>query len=123
MHVLYIDDSESDRVLAHEYFSPDQDYAIVCVSSTDLALDLLLESRFDMLVSDIIMPRDDGLLLGEVLKDKGIDMPYILISGIAVFEDFKPQTIYKNYLGFMLKPLTPKTLAAFLRTVKWKNLH
>src|SRR5260370_17628390 len=56
--------------------------AVVC-DNADRALDLAKAQRFDMILSDVVMPGKDGLTLLAELKSAGAPTPHLLVSGPA----------------------------------------
>src|SRR5437588_1308434 len=92
--------SRAFRLAGHE--------AVVC-DNADRALELARTQRFDMILSDVVMPGKDGLtLLGE-LKSAGIQTPVIMVSGQAHIE----MAVKATRLGavdFLEKPLSTEKL-------------
>src|SRR5260370_17166910 len=59
--------------------------AVVC-DNADRALDLAKAQRFDMILSDVVMPGKDGLTLLAELKSAGVQTPVVIVSGQANIE-------------------------------------
>ena len=51
------------------------------------ALDLLDETHVDLLVSDVMMPRMDGMELTRALRDAGWDLPILMLTAKQAVED------------------------------------
>ena len=56
---------------------------VITASDGDLALDLLGETRVDVLVSDVVMPGIDGVELLEAIRARRPGLPVVLMSGYA----------------------------------------
>jgi len=82
------------------------------------ALDLILESSPDLLVTDIRMPGLNGIELGRRARDSHPDIEIILISGFSEFE-YAQDGIELGVLGYLLKPIQQDQLEQLLkRTVE-----
>ncbi len=59
-------------------------YRVEHVLNADAALNLLDHRRFDLVLSDIIMPgRYDGLALARLLRQRAPDLPVLLVTGYS----------------------------------------
>ncbi len=74
------------------------------------ALRALEHGRFDIVVSDIVMPEMDGIELLEQLRRTAPDMPILLITGYAELANELPV-----HVPLMHKPFTPTELDSRLR--------
>lgn len=81
--ILHVDDEEDYLDLAKSFLEDINDNLHVsAVSSPIEALNILeSENSVDVIVSDLYMPKMTGLELREILKKKGINTPFILLSG------------------------------------------
>lgn len=73
------------------------------------AMEEILEKKPDILISDIRMPGLNGLQLLEKLREKGIDMKVIFISGYAEFE-YAQSAIRMGTFDYLLKPVEQEKL-------------
>ena len=89
----------------------------------DRALELAKAQRFDVILSDVVMPGKDGLTLLAELKAAGVAAPVVMISGQASIE----MAVRATRLGavdFLEKPLsTEKLLVTVENTVKLSRLE
>src|SRR5437867_11785874 len=85
--------------------------------------ELIGSRRFDMILSDVVMPGRDGLSLLEELKGLGIAVPVVMISGQANIE----MAVRATRLGavdFLEKPLsTDKLLLTVGNVLKLARLE
>jgi len=79
--VLYVDDEEDLLGIARLYLEDDHDLHVDTISSAVLALEKLTATRYDVIVSDYMMPAMNGIdFLMEIRRRYG-DLPYILFTG------------------------------------------
>src|SRR6185369_5057193 len=73
------------------------------------ALELLAQQRFDVLVSDIVMPGMNGLKLLHAVRERDLDLPVILVTGNP---DIKTATLAVEYGAFqyLIKPVAIERL-------------
>ena len=80
-HILVVDDEEPIRVLLDRFLSQD-DYRIVTASDVEQALAMLSEQTIDLILLDLHMPGPyDGEELLFLLRDRGDEIPIIVVSG------------------------------------------
>ncbi|MGA2808163.1 MAG: sigma-54 dependent transcriptional regulator [Terracidiphilus sp.] len=73
------------------------------------ALELALAQPFDLILSDVVMPRRDGLALLEDLKTAGVAAPVVMMSGQAHIE-MAVRATRLGALDFLEKPLSSEKL-------------
>src|ERR1700685_1935397 len=95
------------RLAGHEAVGCDQ---------ADRALELAKSQRFDVILSDVVMPGKDGLTLLAELKAAGVAAPVVMISGQANVE----MAVRATRLGaadFLEKPLSTEKLLVTVENV------
>ena len=87
LHVLVIEDSEDDAALLEIELSR-AGYAPECHRvETPEALSAALERRgWDLVIADYHLPRFDGLAALGMVKETGLDLPFIIVSGYITDE-------------------------------------
>ena len=92
-------------------------------SSAAVALEALQEQRFDLVLSDVVMPDMDGIaLLGEI-RALGLATPVVMVSGQATVE-MAVRSTKLGALDFLEKPLsTEKLLLTLDNAVKIARLE
>src|SRR5438034_2704110 len=83
--LLIVDDDPNTLASLARAFRLAGHEATVC-DSVARAVELIGTRRFDMILSDVVMPGRDGLSLLEELKALGISVPVVMISGQANIE-------------------------------------
>lgn len=89
------------------------DLAITMCNTGQVALDLLKEKDFDLVISDIHMPDINGIAIYEYLKLNGLEKKLIMVSGAHYREDVA-EFLKVNGITFLQKPFE---LMEFKRTV------
>jgi PAS domain S-box-containing protein len=82
---------------------------VISVSSGQEALELFKQRDFDMVVSDISMPKLDGLELSSKIKSISPDTPIILTTAHSEPENLM-KAINSGVDGYLIKPLNPQLL-------------
>jgi DNA-binding NtrC family response regulator len=121
-HLLIVDDDANTLASLARAFRMAGHEATVC-DNAGRALELLKSQPFDMMLSDVVMPGKDGLTLLEELRQIGIALPVVMISGQANIE----MAVRATRLGavdFLEKPLsTDKLLLTVDNVLKLKRLE
>ncbi len=120
--LLLVDDDANTLASLARAFRLAGHEAVVC-DQADRALELAKAQRFDVILSDVVMPGKDGLTLLAELKAAGVAAPVVMISGQASIE----MAVRATRLGavdFLEKPLsTEKLLMTVENTVKLARLE
>ena len=106
--ILIVDDEANTLASLSRAFRLAGHEAVVCDNAAR-ALELAQAQPFDLILSDVVMPKRDGLLLLEDLKNAGVATPVVMMSGQAHIE----MAVCATRLGaldFLEKPLTTEKL-------------
>jgi two-component system, NtrC family, nitrogen regulation response regulator NtrX len=106
--ILVIDDDPNTLASLARAFRLAGHEAVVCDSATR-ALELAKSQRFDLILSDVVMPGKDGIALLEELKKTGVASPVVMMSGQASIE----MAVRATKLGavdFLEKPISTDKL-------------
>ena len=107
-HLLIVDDDPNTLASLSRAFRLAGHEASVCDNAVR-ALDLLRTEKFDLILSDVVMPGKSGLEFLEDLKNAGVKTPIVLISGQANIE-MAVQATKLGALDFLEKPLSSDKL-------------
>ena len=107
-HLLLIDDDPNTLASLSRAFRLAGHEATVC-DNANRAMELLQSQRFDLILSDVVMPGKSGMELLEELKKSGLQTPIVLISGQANIE-MAVKATRLGALDFLEKPLTTDKL-------------
>ena len=120
--LLLVDDDANTLASLARAFRLAGHEAVVC-DNADRALELAKTQRFDMVLSDVVMPAKDGLTLLAELRTAGIQTPVVMVSGQANIE-MAVRATRLGAIDFLEKPLsTEKLLMTLENTVKLSRLE
>jgi two-component system nitrogen regulation response regulator NtrX len=121
-NILIVDDEASTLASLSRAFRLAGHEATVCDNAAR-ALELARSQPFDLILSDVVMPRRDGLALLEDLKTAGIAAPVVMMSGQAHIE-MAVRATRLGALDFLEKPLsTEKLLVTLENALKLTRLE
>lgn len=78
--VLAVDDREDSLKFLREYVLEPHGYKMIAARNGVEALTIALERQIELIISDLVMPKMGGLELLESLREKGLDIPAILMT-------------------------------------------
>jgi len=107
-HILIVDDEANTLASLARAFRLAGHEATVCDNAAR-ALELAQAQPFDLILSDVVMPKRDGLALLEDLKTAGVAAPVVMMSGQAHIE-MAVKATRLGALDFLEKPLTTEKL-------------
>ena len=120
--ILIVDDEANTLAMLSRAFRLAGHDATVC-DNASRALELALAHPFDLILSDVVMPKRDGLALLQDLKANGITSPVVMMSGQAHIE-MAVRATRLGALDFLEKPLsTDKLLLTVENALKLKRLE
>ncbi len=114
-HLLVVDDDANTLASLARAFRLAGHEATVCDTAAR-ALELIKTQRFDLILSDVVMPGKDGLSLLADLKAAGVATPVVMISGQANVE----MAVRATRLGavdFLEKPISSDKLLVTVENV------
>ena len=119
LQILVVDDDLDARNLVKRILE-DCRASVTTAGSAAEAERLVRHSRFDVLVSDIGMPEEDGHMLMRKLRslgpEHGGDIPAIALSAYARAED-RVQAVRAGFQMHLAKPVEPAELIAVVASV------
>ncbi|MDE3200189.1 MAG: sigma-54-dependent Fis family transcriptional regulator [Acidobacteriota bacterium] len=111
-NILIVDDEANTLASLSRAFRLSGHEAVVCDNAAR-ALELAQSQPFDLILSDVVMPKRDGLALLEDLKNAGISAPVVMMSGQAHIE-IAVRATRLGALDFLEKPLSTEKLMVTL---------
>jgi DNA-binding NtrC family response regulator len=111
--ILVVDDDDQLRDMLLEVLSS-LDYFPIGVKDGEEALNQLKIQDFDLVVSDIRMPKMDGLALLKSIKEKAPDLPVVMITG---FPSICPvqKVMQEGADGYLAKPFRIEKIDQLMR--------
>lgn len=118
--LLLVDDNHEVLMILREIFV--KEYAILMASDGQEALEKCNTYFPDLIISDVMMPKMDGLELCEILKKqlRTCFIPIILLTAKAQIEH-QIEGIETGADAYLLKPFNTKLLKATVRNLLRKN--
>jgi two-component system, NtrC family, nitrogen regulation response regulator NtrX len=121
-HLLIVDDEANTLASLSRAFRLAGHEATVC-DNANKAMELAKAQNFDLILSDVVMPGKDGLILLEELKSQGITAPVVMMSGQAHIE-MAVRATRLGALDFLEKPIsTEKLLLTVENALKLQRLE
>jgi two-component system, chemotaxis family, chemotaxis protein CheY len=114
--VLHADDSPSVRRWVAEQLH-ELGVKVVSVADGDAALEVLKESPCDLLLTDLEMPRLDGLELTAAVRE----LPHYRFMPVLILSSRQPHEIEPerrhgvSFTGWLTKPVEPDNLRRWVR--------
>lgn len=109
--ILICEDDDLYRQIAEVAFS-NTGHEIAFLADGSCARKRLQDEQFDLLITDIVMPGKDGLEVIKELRDRGFDIPILVMSG-GVSSLKTPILAAASALGaneVITKPFRPQAL-------------
>ncbi|HEY6490420.1 MAG: sigma-54 dependent transcriptional regulator [Terracidiphilus sp.] len=121
-NILIVDDEANTLASLSRAFRLAGHEATVCDNAAR-ALELAQSQPFDLILSDVVMPKRDGLALLQDLKTAGVAAPVVMMSGQAHIE-MAVRATRLGALDFLEKPLsTDKLLVTLENALKLTRLE
>jgi diguanylate cyclase (GGDEF)-like protein len=100
--ILIVDDEKGARETIGDYLAEDG-FSVETTDTGMKAMEILQQSSFDLIISDLRMPGMDGIALTRNIKAMGIDAPIIVITGFATIEH-AVESMKAGAFDFITKP-------------------
>jgi len=115
MNVLYVDD---DRCFADltKMFLENNGISVTTTTSTRIGLQHLNNSKPDIILLDVYMPKKNGLVFLEELRKKDKDIPIIMYSSIDN-DEIKIKIIDKDAKYFVSKNQSQEYLLSIIKNI------
>lgn len=122
MHkILVVDDEKKSRDFISDLIeSMMPDAEITKLKSPLAALELIEQDSFDMIFTDIRMPRMSGLEMIQEIKTRGIDPFIVIISAYDRFE-YAQKAMESGASGYLLKPFSRERVEEVLAIYREKR--
>jgi DNA-binding NtrC family response regulator len=121
-NLLIVDDEANTLASLSRAFRLAGHEATVC-DNPARALEIAKSQKFDLILSDVVMPGKDGLALLEELKQQGVTAPVVMMSGQAHIE-MAVRATRLGALDFLEKPIsTDKLMLTVENALKLQRLE
>lgn len=115
MKIMVVDDEGIVLESCRRVLEP-EGYELLLAKSAEEALDAVNADTFSLILLDLKMPVHDGIYLMKTLKDKGVDVPVVVMTGYSTVETMR-EADEMGASRFLPKPFTPDELIDTVRQV------
>lgn len=115
MKIMVVDDEGIVLESCRRVLEP-EGYELLLAKSAEEALDAVNADTFSLILLDLKMPVHDGIYLMKTLKDKGVDVPVVVMTGYSTVETMR-EADEMDASRFLPKPFTPDELIDTVRQV------
>ena len=120
--LLVVDDEENVRNSLAELLET-RNFCVTATDSAENALKLLENTTFDLVLSDLLMPRIDGIALAKAIKEMGQNVPVVVMTGYASIET-AVESMKAGASDFITKPFNADQITIVIsRTLENRKLH
>lgn len=120
LRILYVEDDPTAREYIEKGLT-EQGYSVTVATDAGTGLSLALESPFDLLILDVMLPDGDGFDLLQRIRDKGADMPAIFLTARSEVAD-RIRGLNLGADDYLVKPFAFAELAARIQAVARRTL-
>lgn len=115
--ILLVDDVEENIYSLKMIIEDSFDLNIYTALSANIGMEILMENKVDLILSDIQMPEVDGFQFAEYLKsvDSTKNIPIIFITGIYDKDDYQKRGYNLGAIEYISKPIDDTLLCAKLK--------
>jgi DNA-binding NtrC family response regulator len=113
-HLLIVDDEAPIRELLSQYLSR-LGYRVTAVAGSREADEVVVTSPPDLIIADLQLGNEDGLIMIARLKAKLPDTPVILLTGILFDEEVVNKTLRPHIAAYFQKTAPLKRITEEIR--------
>ena len=114
-HLLVVDDDPRLRGLLQRFLS-EQGFRVTAAADAAAARDALRGMSYDLVVLDVMMPGESGLLLVESLRRDGEEVPVLMLTAAGAPDD-RVAGFEHGADDYLAKPFDPRELAQRVRAI------
>jgi signal transduction histidine kinase/FixJ family two-component response regulator len=118
LRVLIVEDSEDDvLLLLREIRKGGYDAVFERVETAESMKEALGKGKWDIIISDYMLPKFSGLAALSVLKETGLDLPFIIVSG-KIGEDIAVDAMKSGAHDYVMKGNLKRLVPAVERELR-----
>lgn len=116
LRVLFVEDDDMLRETTLSLFQEMFDYVVTAVNGVD-GLEKFQQESFDLVITDITMPKMDGTQMLSEIRESGSEVPFIMLTA---HNDLKylMHTAEQGVHGYIKKPLQLESFTEILFRLK-----
>ena len=121
-NILIVDNEKDMLTLLRRIISEETDHKVVTEADPFKAIELFKEVDFDLVITDLKMPKMDGIKLLEEIKRKKSDVSVIIITAYATIETAVEAT-KKGAYDYITKPFQrERILLTIDKAMRWQEM-
>jgi DNA-binding response OmpR family regulator len=120
LRILYVEDDPTAREYIEKGLA-EQGYRVTSAGDAKTGLATALESAFDLLILDVMLPDSDGFEMLKTLRDKGVDTPAIFLTARSTVSD-RIRGLNLGADDYLVKPFAFAELLARISAVARRAL-
>jgi two-component system cell cycle response regulator len=101
--ILIVEDDQATRESLEEFLQLNC-FTVFAVGSASEALQILIKTDFDLILTDLVMPEMDGISMTKAIRELRRDIPVLVMTGFASIE-YAVEAIKAGATDFITKPL------------------
>lgn len=109
-HILIVDDEENVCRSVKKILSR-KGYTVTDALDADDAIRKIKETPFDLVITDLMMPKTSGMELLQIIREKYPELDVVMITGYASIES-AVKAVKSGAAGYLPKPFTPEELTS-----------
>ena len=120
--ILIIDDEKDMLVLLKRIITEETDHEAVTESDPHRALGLFKENPFDLVITDLKMPKMDGMQVLETIKAMDPSVTVVILTAYATIEN-AVEAIQKGAYDYITKPFRrERILLTISKVMQWQEM-
>ena len=120
--ILIVDDEKDMLVLLKRILVEDTKHEVVTESNPQRALDLFRERPFELVVTDLKMPKMDGIQMLEEFRRTSPDVSVVILTAYATIET-AVEAIQKGAHDYITKPFRrERILLTVNKAMEWQEM-
>ncbi len=120
--ILVVDDEKDILTLLDRIISEETDHEVTTESSPFRALEVFNEGSFDLVITDLKMPKMDGIGLLEEIEKIKPEVPVVILTAYATIET-AVDAIRKGAYDYLTKPFRrERILLTIEKVMKWHEM-
>jgi two-component system, OmpR family, response regulator len=114
-HVLAVDDDPATLQMIADYLG-ENDMRVTAVESGKQIAAVMARDTIDLLVLDLRLPGEDGMLIARKLREESEGLPIIMLTGVKDEAD-RVMGLEGGADDYLTKPFSPRELLARIRAL------
>ncbi len=120
--ILVVDDEKDMLTLLKRMITEDTDHAVVTETNPERAIALFKEDPFDLVITDLKMPKTGGIELLEAIKAMESEAAVVVITAFGTIET-AVEAIRKGAYDYITKPFRrERILITVEKVMKWRDV-